>query len=266
MEVDDDTLALDTIDAVGPGGNYLHEPHTLEHCRDYERPTFFNRRRHDVWVSRGGSDLATCGPPAPADASSRAGRNRRWTRRSAVGWRSTALGRQPFPLGDDGLPGGAGDRDATGPLAADLVVRHAGELLTCAESAVGCAGGTRRLGRQCGRAGPHRRRRGGGRRRPHPLGGRDADLADAVAVTPATRVLDAGGRVVMPGLVECHTHVVFGGDRAAEYQLRVAGATYGEIAAAGGGILSTVRATRAASFEELRRAGARRLRACSSTA
>jgi trimethylamine---corrinoid protein Co-methyltransferase len=58
VEVDDDTLALDTIDAVGPGGNYLLEPHTFAHCRDYERPTFFNRRRHDVWVSRGGSDLA----------------------------------------------------------------------------------------------------------------------------------------------------------------------------------------------------------------
>ena len=59
VEVDDDTLALDSIDVVGPGGNYLQEPHTLEHCRDYEHPTFFNRRRHDVWVSRGGSDLAT---------------------------------------------------------------------------------------------------------------------------------------------------------------------------------------------------------------
>ena len=59
VEVDDDTLAFDTIDVVGPGGNYLQEPHTLEHCRDYERPTFFNRRRHEVWVSRGGSDLAT---------------------------------------------------------------------------------------------------------------------------------------------------------------------------------------------------------------
>ena len=58
VEVDDDTLALDTIDAVGPGGNYLLEPHTLAHCRDYEHPTFFNRRRHDVWVSRGGTDLA----------------------------------------------------------------------------------------------------------------------------------------------------------------------------------------------------------------
>lgn len=56
--VDAETLALDVIDAVGPGGNFLLQAHTAEHCRDYERPTFFNRRRHDVWLSRGGWDLA----------------------------------------------------------------------------------------------------------------------------------------------------------------------------------------------------------------
>ncbi|MHB8870781.1 MAG: trimethylamine methyltransferase family protein [Thermoleophilia bacterium] len=56
--VDEETLALDVIDAVGPGGNFLLEDHTATHCRDYERPTFFNRRRHDVWLSRGGWDLA----------------------------------------------------------------------------------------------------------------------------------------------------------------------------------------------------------------
>jgi len=57
--VDEETLALDVIDSVGPGGNFLLEAHTAGHCRDYERPTFFNRRRHDVWLSRGGWDLAT---------------------------------------------------------------------------------------------------------------------------------------------------------------------------------------------------------------
>lgn len=57
--VDEETLSLDVIDAVGPGGNFLLEAHTAAHCRDYERPTFFNRRRHDVWLSRGGWDLAT---------------------------------------------------------------------------------------------------------------------------------------------------------------------------------------------------------------
>lgn len=66
-----------------------------------------------------------------------------------------------------------------------------------------------------------------------------------------TQVVDAGGRVVMPGFVDAHTHAVFAGTRAAEYELRAEGATYTEIAAAGGGIRSTVRQTRAASEEEL---------------
>ncbi len=57
--VDRETLAADVVDTVGPGGNFLLEAHTAAHCRDYERPTFFNRRRHDVWLSRGGWDLAT---------------------------------------------------------------------------------------------------------------------------------------------------------------------------------------------------------------
>jgi trimethylamine---corrinoid protein Co-methyltransferase len=58
IPVDEDSLGLDTIDRVGPGGNYVLEAHTVRHCRDYERPTFFNRRRHDVWLGRGGLDLA----------------------------------------------------------------------------------------------------------------------------------------------------------------------------------------------------------------
>lgn len=63
---------------------------------------------------------------------------------------------------------------------------------------------------------------------------------------PAAREHDMGGAWVLPGLIDCHTHLVFGGDRAAEFEQRLAGATYEEIARAGGGILSTVRATRAA--------------------
>ncbi|WBO85477.1 imidazolonepropionase [Hymenobacter yonginensis] len=70
-------------------------------------------------------------------------------------------------------------------------------------------------------------------------------------VTAATQVLDAGGRVVMPGLVECHTHLVFGGNRAHEFQRKLQGEAYLDILASGGGILSTVRATRAASDAEL---------------
>ena len=66
--------------------------------------------------------------------------------------------------------------------------------------------------------------------------------------------LDGRGRVAIPGLVDCHTHPAFAGDRAAEFALRAAGATYEELHAAGGGILSTVRATRAAGADALREA------------
>ena len=64
-------------------------------------------------------------------------------------------------------------------------------------------------------------------------------------------VLDAGGRLVTPGLIDCHTHIVHAGNRAAEIERRLAGESYQSIARAGGGILSTVRATRAASLEQL---------------
>jgi len=64
--------------------------------------------------------------------------------------------------------------------------------------------------------------------------------------------LDGRGLSAVPGLVDCHTHLCFAGDRVAEFSLRAAGATYEELHAAGGGIISTVRATRAASSEELR--------------
>jgi imidazolonepropionase len=62
---------------------------------------------------------------------------------------------------------------------------------------------------------------------------------------------DCEGRWITPGLVDCHTHLVYGGDRAHEFELRLKGASYEEIARAGGGILSTVKATRAASESEL---------------
>jgi imidazolonepropionase len=63
--------------------------------------------------------------------------------------------------------------------------------------------------------------------------------------------IDLEGRWITPGLVDCHTHLVYGGNRAHEFELRLAGASYAEIARAGGGILSTVEATRAASQDEL---------------
>jgi imidazolonepropionase len=82
-------------------------------------------------------------------------------------------------------------------------------------------------------------------------GERIAWAGTGVPPRDAAVVWPVGGRLVTPGLVDCHTHLVFGGDRSGEWEQRLAGATYEEIAAAGGGILSTVRATRAASDDEL---------------
>jgi imidazolonepropionase len=74
--------------------------------------------------------------------------------------------------------------------------------------------------------------------------------ADAPALE-ASEIVDCAGRWITPGLVDCHTHIVYGGDRAHEFELRLAGASYAEIARAGGGIVSTMRATRSASEEAL---------------
>jgi len=70
-------------------------------------------------------------------------------------------------------------------------------------------------------------------------------------VSAGTEIIDAGKRVVMPGFVDAHTHLVFAGNRADEFEMRCAGVTYQEIAERGGGIRSTVRKTRAASEDEL---------------
>ncbi len=84
------------------------------------------------------------------------------------------------------------------------------------------------------------------------------DLPTGVA---ADRTLELAGRWLTPGLIDCHTHIVFGGQRAAEFARRTAGTSYADIAREGGGILNTVRATRAASVDELVRRSEPRLRA-----
>ena len=75
----------------------------------------------------------------------------------------------------------------------------------------------------------------------------------------ASERVDCGGRLVTPGLIDCHTHLVYGGHRAREFELRLEGASYEQIAREGGGIVSTVAATRAASRTELRESALRRL-------
>ncbi len=88
-------------------------------------------------------------------------------------------------------------------------------------------------------------------------------IAGAGEIQPAATddidVLDARGRVALPGFVDSHTHAVFAGSRENEFALRSEGRSYQEIAAAGGGILSTMAATRAATKKELLRSGNRRL-------
>ena len=85
-------------------------------------------------------------------------------------------------------------------------------------------------------------------------------MRDLRGVDGDVEELDGTGLAAVPGLVDCHTHACFAGDRVAEFALRAAGASYEELHAAGGGILSTVRATRAATEDELAEATARHRR------
>ena len=137
-------------------------------------------------------------------------------------------------------------------IAADFLVRNARQLVTC--------------------AGPvPRRGTGQGALEAIPDGavasldgrvvyaGPSADVDRILRLTPGARVVDASGASIVPGFVDPHTHALFAGDRRGELRRRLAGVSYGEIAAAGGGILSTVAATRAASEAELTAAARVRL-------
>jgi imidazolonepropionase len=131
--------------------------------------------------------------------------------------------------------------NGSGPaVAADFVLRGAGELITMtappAEALGTIAGGA--LAAKDGVivwVGP------------------EAELLQAVDLAPDGLDIDAEGRCVLPGFVDAHTHVPFAGSRATEYGERLAGVSYGEILARGGGINVTVEATRQASEEELAR-------------
>ncbi|MEZ0243746.1 MAG: imidazolonepropionase, partial [Sphingomonas sp.] len=81
--------------------------------------------------------------------------------------------------------------------------------------------------------------------------GRIVYAGPADGAPDAADIIDCAGRWITPGLIDCHTHLVYAGNRAREFELRLQGATYEEIARAGGGIVSTMKATRAASAAEL---------------
>ncbi len=126
----------------------------------------------------------------------------------------------------------------------DLIVRNARQLITCAGPAprrgaaqasldVVADGAVASLEGTIVYAGP------------------SAGLATRVEPLPNARLVDAGGHSIVPGFVDAHTHAVFAGDRREELRRRLAGATYAEIAAAGGGIVATVAATRAATEDAL---------------
>jgi len=121
-------------------------------------------------------------------------------------------------------------------VACDFLLRRAGELVTMADRATLGVVRDGALAARDGRV---------------VWVGKEEDLDGAVDPVDGAVEVDAEGACVLPGFVDCHTHLVWAGDRADEYARRLAGASYLEIQATGGGIMSTVRATRAATTEEL---------------
>ncbi|MBC7898731.1 MAG: imidazolonepropionase [Saprospiraceae bacterium] len=127
-------------------------------------------------------------------------------------------------------------------MKADLIIYNAGQLITCA------SGGKPKRGAEMADIGVIEDGSvavAGGKI----VGaGRSQDIARQFE---AETIIDAGGKVVTPGFVDCHTHIVYAGDRLKEFELKIKGADYLEILANGGGIISTVKYTREADLEEL---------------
>jgi imidazolonepropionase len=129
-------------------------------------------------------------------------------------------------------------------IVADVLLDHADLVVTCAGPAPRAGAGQAEVA-----AIPHASV-AGWRGRIVAVGPADA-VAQTIRLEPGARVLDARGRTVLPGFVDPHTHAVYAGDRRDELARRLGGASYADIAAAGGGIVRTVTATRAASVDEL---------------
>ncbi len=137
-------------------------------------------------------------------------------------------------------------------MTADFIVRNAAVVVTC-------AGPAPRRGPGQGHLAPLAHGAIAARDGRIVYVGPESGMARDVTRTPSAIVVDAGGGTVVPGFVDPHTHAVFAGNRGDELQRRLEGATYAEIAAAGGGIVRTVEATRRASEADLVAAGRERL-------
>jgi imidazolonepropionase len=129
-------------------------------------------------------------------------------------------------------------------LLADLLIHNTSEVLTC-------AGPAPRIGPRQGDASPAAGAVVAGHQGRIVFVGSAEEWQQRGSMTADAVTIDAGGGAVVPGFVDPHTHAVFAGDRRSELRRRLGGATYADIAAEGGGILSTVRATRAATEDEL---------------
>ena len=143
---------------------------------------------------------------------------------------------------------------------ADLIIHNAGQLITCA------SGGKPKRGDEMSNVGISEDGA------VVVVGGKIAAVGKSDEILneySSDNFIDADGKVVSPGFVDPHTHIVYAGDRLNEFELKIQGADYLEILANGGGIISTVRHTREATFEELVEHSRNRLNkmlACGATA